>query len=67
MLRILAAPHLYVSQLKNKLVKVLAWHLPLFVTVNFVSSFFHAKRRAFMCTLRTLMVKQNFGLHPRCH
>jgi hypothetical protein len=20
-----------------------------------------------MCTLRTLMVKLNFGLHPKCH
>jgi len=56
-----------VSQLKNKLVTVPAWHLPLFVTVNFVSSFFHEKRRAFMCTLRTLMAKLNFGLRPKWH
>ena len=56
-----------VSQLKNKLVTVPAWHLPLFVTVNIVSSFFHEKRRAFMCTLRTLMEKLNFGLRPRRH
>jgi len=56
-----------VSQLKNKLVTVLAWHLPLFVMVNIVSSFFHEKRLAFMCTLRTLMEKLNFGLRPRRH
>ena len=56
-----------VSQLKNKLVTVPAWHLPLFVMVNIVSSFFHEKRRAFMCTLRTLMEKLNFGLRPRRH
>ena len=56
-----------ISQLKNKLVTVPAWHLPLFVMVNIVSPFFHEKRRAFMCTLRALMERLNFGLRPRRH
>ena len=57
----------WVKSASARTVTVPAWHLPLFVTVNIVSSFFHEKRRAFMCTLRTLMEKLNFGLRPRRH
>lgn len=50
-----------ISLLEVKLVTVPAWHPPLFVTVNFVSSFFLGRSRAFMCMLHTRTAKRSSG------
>ena len=52
-----------VSLPEEKLVTVTAWHLLLFVTANFVSSFFLGRRHAFTSMFHMWTVKQNFGLH----
>ena len=53
------------TSLENKLVTVPAWHLPLFGTANFVSSFFRERRHVSMCMLRMLTAKRSSGLHHR--
>ena len=50
---------------RNKLVTVIVWHLLLFVTANFASSFSRGRRLAFMFMCPMWTVKQNFGLRRR--
>lgn len=50
-----------VTLIEDKLVTVTAWHLLLFVTANFVSSFFRGRRRVFMSMSRTRTGKRSFG------
>ena len=54
-----------VSPPEDKLGAVLVWHLPLFVTDNFVFSFFHVRSHAFMCMSRTRTAKRSSGLRHR--
>lgn len=49
----------------NISVTVTAWHLLLFVTASFVSSFFLGRRHAFMFMFRTWTEKPSSGLRHR--
>ena len=54
-----------VSLLEDKVVTVTGWHLLLFVTGSFVSSFFLGRRHVFMSMFRTWTVKRSSGLRHR--